>query len=58
MTLYGHNEQLYRRVGERVAPGDALSAVGDVAGFGKTGLYLEIRKGRQAIDPGIWLAKP
>ncbi|HEY4368406.1 MAG TPA: peptidoglycan DD-metalloendopeptidase family protein [Steroidobacteraceae bacterium] len=58
MTLYGHNEQLYRRVGDRVSPGDPLSAVGDAAGFGKTGLYLEIRKGRQAIDPGVWLAKP
>ena len=58
MSLYGHNEQLYRRVGDRVAPGDALAAVGDVAGLGNTGLYLEIRKGRQAIDPGQWLAKP
>lgn len=58
MSLYGHNEQLYRRVGERVASGDVLAAVGDVAGLGKAGLYLEIRKGRQAIDPGLWLAKP
>lgn len=58
MSLYGHNEQLYRRVGDRVAAGDALAAVGDAAGFGKPGLYLEIRKGRQALDPAAWLAKP
>lgn len=58
MSLYGHNEQLYRRVGERVAPGDALAAVGDAAGFGRAGLYLEIRKGRQTIDPSAWLTKP
>ncbi len=58
MTLYGHNEQLYRRVGDRVAAGDPLAAVGDAAGFGKTGLYLEIRKGRQALDPAPWLGKP
>lgn len=58
MSLYGHNEQLYRRVGERVSPGDALAAVGDAAGFGRAGLYLEIRKGRQTIDPSAWLAKP
>ncbi len=57
MSLYGHNEQLYRRVGERVAPGDALGAVGEAAGLGKTGLYLEIRKGRQALDPTPWFAK-
>jgi murein hydrolase activator len=57
MSLYGHNEQLYRRVGDRVAPGDVLAAVGDAAGFGKPGLYLEIRKGRQAVDPLTWLLK-
>lgn len=58
MSLYGHNEQLYRRVGDRVAAGDPLAAVGDAAGFGKPGLYLEIRKGRQTLDPAPWLAKP
>jgi septal ring factor EnvC (AmiA/AmiB activator) len=55
MTLYGHNEQVYRRVGDRVAPGDVVAAVGDAAGLGKPGLYLEIRKGRQALDPTTWL---
>lgn len=58
MSLYGHNEQLYRRVGDRVAPGDVLGAVGDAAGRGEPGLYLEIRKGKQALDPASWLARP
>ncbi len=57
MSLYGHNEQVYRRVGDRVSPGDALSAVGDAAGLGKPGLYFEIRKGRAPLDPGAWLVK-
>lgn len=57
MSLYGHNEQVYRRVGDRVAPGDVLAAVGDAAGLGKPGLYFEIRKGREALDPGGWLVK-
>ena len=57
MSLYGHNEQVYRRVGDRVSPGDALSAVGDAAGLGKPGLYFEIRKGRETLDPGAWLVK-
>lgn len=57
MSLYGHNEQVYRRVGDRVSPGDALSAVGDAAGLGKPGLYFEIRKGREPLDPGAWLTK-
>jgi septal ring factor EnvC (AmiA/AmiB activator) len=57
MSLYGNNEQLYRRVGERVAPGDLLAAVGDAAGVGKPGLYFEIRKGRQPVDPSAWLVR-
>lgn len=57
MSLYGHNEQLYRRVGDRVAPGDVLAAVGDAAGVGHPGLYLEIRKGKQTLDPLGWLVK-
>jgi septal ring factor EnvC (AmiA/AmiB activator) len=58
MSLYGHNEQVYRRVGDRVAPGDALAAVGEAAGLGRPGLYLEIRKGKQTLDPQDWLGKP
>ncbi|MFL6619839.1 MAG: murein hydrolase activator EnvC family protein [Povalibacter sp.] len=58
MSLYGHNEQLYRRVGDRVSPGDLISVVGDAPGFGKPGLYLEIRKGRDTLDPLPWLTKP
>jgi septal ring factor EnvC (AmiA/AmiB activator) len=58
MSLYGHNEQLYRRVGDRISAGEALAAVGDAAGVGKPALYFEIRKGRQAVDPAQWLAKP
>jgi septal ring factor EnvC (AmiA/AmiB activator) len=57
MSLYGHNEQVYRRVGDRVQPGDVLAAVGDAAGMGKPGLYFEIRKGRSALNPADWLVK-
>jgi len=56
MSLYGHNEQLYRRVGDRVEPGDPIGAVGDAA-VGQPGLYLEIRKGKQALNPQDWLRK-
>jgi septal ring factor EnvC (AmiA/AmiB activator) len=58
MSLYGHNEQLYRRVGDRVAAGEVLAAVGDAADVGKPALYLEIRKGREPLDPAQWLTKP
>ncbi|HEY6643071.1 murein hydrolase activator EnvC family protein [Povalibacter sp.] len=58
MSLYGHNEQLYRKVGDRVAAGESLSVVGEASGFGRAGLYLEIRQGRKALDPAPWLSKP
>jgi septal ring factor EnvC (AmiA/AmiB activator) len=58
MSLYGHNEQLYQRVGDRVKAGDVIGAVGDAAGVGSPALYFEIRRGRQVVDPQLWLAKP
>ncbi len=58
MSLYGHNEQLFKAVGDRVAPGDVISAAGDSGGNANAGLYVEIRKGGQPLDPLAWLTKP
>ncbi len=54
MTLYGHAEVLYKSVGDWVAPGDVIAAVGD-AGAVRPQLYFEIRDGRKPVDPKIWL---
>ncbi len=58
MSLYGHNEQLFKKVGEQVSKGDVLSAVGDTGIEGRSGIYLEIRNGKQPVDPLNWLGKP
>lgn len=58
MSLYGHNEQLFKKQGDEVKQGDLLAAVGDTGLNGRSGLYLEIRNGRQAVDPLKWLGKP
>ena len=58
MSLYGHNEQLYKQVGDTVARGDALSVVGDTGVEGHTGVYLEIRSGKNPVDPLNWLGQP
>ena len=58
MSLYGHNEQLYKKTGEDVKAGDLLAAVGDSGVGGRSGLYLEIRSGKRAVDPLSWLGKP
>lgn len=57
LSLYGHNEQLYRKVGDTVAAGDVLGDLGDRGG-GKGELYMEIRKGKRPLDPERWLRKP
>jgi murein hydrolase activator len=58
MSLYGHNEQLYKKVGDQVSAGEVLSAVGDTGMDGRSGVYLEIRSGKQPVDPLNWLGKP
>jgi septal ring factor EnvC (AmiA/AmiB activator) len=58
MSLYGHNEQLYKKVGEQVSAGEVLSVAGDTGIEGRTGVYLEIRNGKQPVDPLNWLGKP
>ncbi len=54
LTLYGHAEVLYKSVGDRVAPGDVIAAVSDTGGAVPQ-LYFEIREGRKAVDPKLWL---
>jgi len=43
MSLYSNNESLYKQVGERVQPGDAIATVGNSGGQPDTGLYFEMR---------------
>lgn len=54
MTLYGHAEVLYKSVGDWVAPGDVIAALGD-SDAAPPQLYFEIRKGRKTVDPALWL---
>lgn len=54
MTLYGHNDQLFKGLGEPVAAGDLIATVGDSGGQSRPELYLEVRKGTVAQDPRRW----
>ncbi len=58
MSLYGHNQRLYKAVGERVTAGDTIAAVGDTGGRSRPELYFEIRKGGKPMDPRKWFSKP
>ena len=54
LSLYGHNERLFKAVGERVAPGDTIAAAGDSGGSEHPELYFGIRKGGRPVDPVPW----
>ncbi len=54
LSLYGHNESLYKAAGEWVEPGDIISSVGNSGGQSKSGLYFEIRKRGKPQNPTKW----
>jgi septal ring factor EnvC (AmiA/AmiB activator) len=55
MSLYGHNQDLLKEVGEWVDPGDAIAHVGDSGGQAAAGLYFEIRKDGKPVNPKRWI---
>lgn len=55
LSLYGHNEALLREPGDWVAPGEAVASVGDSGGQRQAGLYFELRKDGQPINPAPWM---
>ena len=57
MSLYGHNQSLFKQVGEWVDAGEKVATVGNSGGNNKPGLYFEIRKQGSPINPAKWCAK-
>jgi septal ring factor EnvC (AmiA/AmiB activator) len=55
MSLYSNNESLYKQVGERVQPGDAIAAVGNSGGQPDSGLYFEMRHQSRPVNPLLWM---
>ena len=49
MTLYGHNQALFKRQGDLVKAGDQIGLVGQSGGHADAGLYFEIRKNGNPI---------
>jgi septal ring factor EnvC (AmiA/AmiB activator) len=56
LSVYGNNESLLRNVGDRVAVGDVVAAVGNTGGNEQTGLYFELRFQGRPFDPLKWVA--
>ncbi|KPK11761.1 MAG: hypothetical protein AMJ68_04720 [Acidithiobacillales bacterium SG8_45] len=54
MTLYGNNESLYSRVGDRIEAGQVIAMTGNTGNIARTGLYFEVRHQGQPHDPLRW----
>ncbi len=56
-SLYGHNQETMVSVGESIKAGQLLSRAGDSGGHRKAGVYFEIRKGKNPVNPLSWLKR-
>jgi len=54
LSLYGHNERLYKAAGESVSAGEVIAAAGDSGGRPEPELYFEIRRDGRPVDPRPW----
>jgi septal ring factor EnvC (AmiA/AmiB activator) len=54
LSLYGHNESLFKTAGDWVEAGEVISSVGSSGGEQKAGLYFEIRKKGKPQNPTRW----
>jgi len=56
-TLYGHCQTAAVQVGDPVRAGQTIATAGSTGGHDRSGVYFEIRKGSEAINPQTWLAR-
>lgn len=55
LTVYGHNQALYRKVGDRVRAGEILATVGKSGGQRQAALYFQLRHRNHPLDPNRWI---
>jgi len=54
MSLYGHNESLFKQTGDWVQAGEVIATAGDSGGQPVSGVYFEIRSRGKPINPSKW----
>lgn len=57
MTLYGFNQSLLKKEGDKVHAGETIALAGDTGGQAQPSLYFEVRRNSQAQNPLSWLSK-
>ncbi|MGR5178080.1 murein hydrolase activator EnvC family protein [Vibrio mediterranei] len=55
MTLYGYNQTLLKKEGDKVAAGETIALAGDTGGQASSSLYFEIRRNSKVQNPKNWL---
>ncbi|WP_420798046.1 murein hydrolase activator EnvC family protein [Legionella quateirensis] len=56
MTLYAHNQSLFKHKGQTVRQNEQIASVGHSGGIKQNGLYFEIRLRGKAVPPLDWLS--
>jgi len=54
ISLYGHNEILYKKVGDAVDTNEVVAKTGVTGGLKSPGLYFEIRNKATPVNPAKW----
>jgi len=54
MSLYGHNQSVYKSVGDSVEAGETVAASGNTGGPPQPGLYFEVREHGEPRNPLDW----
>ncbi|CAH1539068.1 Peptidase M23 [Vibrio rotiferianus] len=57
MTLYGYNQALTKKEGDKVTAGEVIALAGDTGGQDRASLYFEIRRNSEAQNPKYWLKR-
>ncbi len=57
MSVYAHNNALFRHLGDWVEAGEVLAEAGDTGWARRVELYFEIRDRGRAVNPVSWLSR-
>ncbi len=58
MTLYGHNQSLFKDTGDWVEANETVALVGNSGGRLNAGVYFGIRRNGRPVNPKVWCKPP
>ncbi|MCK5725886.1 MAG: peptidoglycan DD-metalloendopeptidase family protein [Thiotrichaceae bacterium] len=56
-SIYGHNQAVFVRKGQRVNAGHVIASVGNTGGHAQNALFFKLQKGKRPVNPLRWLKK-